>query len=202
MRIQRLERVTIIEAKLSDCTPITPAWIIYAWAPVLWQASSADQRRFVHLGTRVLTSGDEKTPCTGQNLRGEPSENHPTGIAWDWVEIQDGVIAMSDPFGLITNLRLLDTHGVLFDDGQITVQLHQLVHTLPWQIEVQRALRKPFGTPQYSRTGEPGESTANETAFSSETHLLRRVPSPNGLSMRRGDAVRRSAIPISATLVQ
>ena len=201
MRIQRLERVTIIEAKLSDCTPITPAWIIYAWAPVLWQASSADNRRFVHLGTRVLTIGDEKTPCTGQTLWGEPSENHPTGIAWDWVEIQDGVVAMSDPFGLITNLRLLDTHGVLFDDGQITVQLHQLVHALPWQIEVQRALRKPFGIPRYPRTGETDESATNKTVFRSEAHLLRRVPSPDGLSMRRGDVVTQPPIPAPATSV-
>jgi len=146
--------VTIIEAKLSDCAPIIPAWIVYAWAPVLWQASSSDKRRFVHLGTRVLTFGDEKTPSAGQTLWGELSENHPTGIAWDWVEIQDGVVAMSDPFGMITNLRLLDPHGVLFNSGQITVQLHQLVHTLPWQIEVQRSLHKPFGSPRYLPTSE------------------------------------------------
>jgi len=135
----------------------------------------------------VLTFGDETNPCTGQTLWGDPSENQPSGIAWDWVEIQEGVVAMSDPFGMITNLRLLDTHGALFDDRQITVQLHQLVHTLPWQIEVQRALRLPADTPRYLRTREHAEPIVNESNFRPGTHLLQHAQSPIGLSHRRAD---------------
>ena len=172
---------------MSNCTPITPAWIVYAWAPILWQASSADSRRFAHLGTRVLTFGDETNPCTGQTLWGDPSVNQPYGIAWDWVEIQDGVVAMADPFGMVTNLRLLDAHGALFDDRQITVQLYQLVHTLPWQIEVQRVLHKPFGSPKYLRTSEQDESVVNESNFRPHAHLLQRAPSSNGLNLRRAE---------------
>ena len=43
-------------------------------------------------------------------------------------------------------LALLDGRGLLDDDGealtqiQVAVQLHQLVHALPWQTEVRRAL--------------------------------------------------------------
>lgn len=166
---------------------ITPAWIVYAWAPVLWQANSVDGRRFAHLGTRVLTFGDDKNPCTGQTLWGDPTGNQPSGIAWDWVEIQDGVVAMSDPFGMITNLRLLDTHGALFNDGQITVQLHQLVHTLPWQIEVQRALHMPNESPRYLPTGRHDEPVVNESDFRQESHLLGHASSSNGLSLRRSD---------------
>lgn len=172
--------------------PATPAWIVYAWAPVLWQASSAEERRFVHLGTRVLTFGDETSPCTGQTLWGDASENHPTGIAWDWVEIQDGVVAMSDPFGMITNLRLLDAHGALFDDGQITVQLHQLVHTLPWQIEIQRVLRKPPGSLRYLGTDKHGKSATNEIFFRPERCLLRHTPALDKPCRRSGEAVKPS----------
>ncbi|MES2098893.1 MAG: hypothetical protein V4569_03675 [Pseudomonadota bacterium] len=122
---------------------MTPAWIVYAWAPVLWQAASATDLHLVHLGTRVLTFGDDDAPCSGQTLWGDHSEECATGVAWDWVEVRHGVVAMSDPLGMITNLRLLDARGEVLSQTQVAVHLHQLVHALPWQSEVERALRKP-----------------------------------------------------------
>jgi hypothetical protein len=122
---------------------MTPAWIVYAWPTVLWQASSAPQLHLVHLGTRVLTFGDAANPCSGQTLWGEASIDRSAGVAWDWVEICAGVVAMSDPLGMVTNLRLLDAEGAMLSQTQIAVHLHQLVHALPWQSEVQRALHKP-----------------------------------------------------------
>ena len=47
---------------------------------------------------------------------------------------------MADPLGLVTNLKLLDDRGEALDEMQVAVKLHQLVHTLPWQSEVRRAL--------------------------------------------------------------
>ena len=122
---------------------MTPAWIVYAWAPVLWQARSAPDLHLVHLGTRVLTFGDDDTPCTGQTLWAEQSDKFSAGVAWDWIELRAGVVAMSDPFGMVTNLRLLDDHGAALSQTEVAVQLHQLVHALPWQEEVQLALHKP-----------------------------------------------------------
>ena len=122
---------------------MTPAWIVYAWAPVLWQASSAPRLHLVHLGTRVLTFGDDDSPCTGQTLWGGKSDERAAGVAWDWVELRQGVVAMSDPFGLVTNLRLLDDHGDALSETAMALQLHQLVHALPWQHEVNLALHKP-----------------------------------------------------------
>lgn len=122
---------------------MTPAWIVYAWTPVLWQAAAAPDLHFVHLGTRVLSFGDEDGPCSGQTLWGDHSEARAAGVAWDWVEVREGVVAMSDPLGMVTNLRLLDAHGEVLSQTQIALRLHQLVHALPWQTEVRRALRKP-----------------------------------------------------------
>ncbi len=124
-------------------TRLTPAWIVYAWPPVLWQASFASHLHLVHLGTRVLTFGDEGMLCSGQTLWGESSEHRSAGVAWDWVELQQGVVAMADPFGMVTNLRLIDAFGETLSHGQVSVHLHQLVHALPWQTEVQRALTNP-----------------------------------------------------------
>jgi len=122
---------------------MTPAWIVYAWPPVLCQAASAPDLHLVHLGTRVLSFGDDDGPCSGQTLWASTAEGQSAGVAWDWVEIQRGVVAMSDPFGMVTNLRLLDERGEALTQMQLAVKLHQLVHALPWQNEVCRALHLP-----------------------------------------------------------
>jgi hypothetical protein len=122
---------------------MTPAWIVYAWAPVLWQASSAPRLHLVHLGTRVLTFGDDESPCSGQTLWADDSESCAAGVAWDWVELRRGVVAMSDPLGMVTNLRLIDAQGEVMSQTQIAVHLHPLVHALPWQSEVKRVLAQP-----------------------------------------------------------
>jgi hypothetical protein len=121
---------------------MTPAWIVCAWPPILWQASRAPQLHLTHLGTRVLNFGDESNPCTGQTLWGEESEDHSAGVAWDWVRLMPGVVAMSDPLGLVTNLKLLDDQGEALTNLEVAVRLHRLVHALPWQSEVQRALHQ------------------------------------------------------------
>jgi len=60
----------------------------------------------------------------------------------DWVEVQDGVVALADPFGLVTNLQLTDAEGHPLPSMQATIHLNEIVHTLPWQSEVQRALHR------------------------------------------------------------
>jgi hypothetical protein len=117
-----------------------PAWIVCAWPTVLWQASAALDLQLVHLGTRVLTFGDRAGPCSGQTLWGDSSPERSAGVAWDWVQIQQGVVAIADPLGLITNLKLLDAEGEALSAQQTAVHLNEIVHALPWQTEVQRAL--------------------------------------------------------------
>lgn len=117
--------------------------MVYAWAPVLWQAACAPDLHLVHLGTRVLTFGDDDGPCSGQTLWAEQTDTLAAGVAWDWVEVREGVVAMADPLGMVTNLRLLDDNGEVMSQTQVAMRLHPLVHALPWQTEVTRALRHP-----------------------------------------------------------
>src|SRR4051812_49153832 len=79
---------------------MTPAWIVCAWPPLLWQAECAPELHFVHLGTRVLSAGDADHPCSGQTVWGSPSTELAAGVAWDWIEVQRGVVAMADPMAL------------------------------------------------------------------------------------------------------
>lgn len=120
---------------------MTPAWIVCAWPPVLLNAQSAPDLHFVHLGTSVLNAGDTGHPSTGQTLWGNPSSKTVAGVAWDWVELAHGVFAMADPLGLVTNLRLVGPRGEALSNVQVALYLNELVRTLPWQSEVERALQ-------------------------------------------------------------
>jgi len=130
------------ESTIDSNISMIPAWIVCAWPPLLWQASRAPQLLLTHLGTHVLNNGDNDFPCTGQTLWGDERESRAAGVAWDWVELQQGVVAMADPLGLVTNLKLLDDEGEALTNFEVAVRLHQLVHALPWQNEVQRALHQ------------------------------------------------------------
>jgi hypothetical protein len=87
-----------------------------------------------------LTYGDAQTPPAGQTLWGETDDERTAAVAWDWVEIGDGIVAMADPLGLISNLRFLNASGDPLPQEETAMRLHQMVHGLPWQSEVRRAL--------------------------------------------------------------
>jgi hypothetical protein len=118
-----------------------PAWTLRAWPPLLWQADAATQLHFAHLDTRVLTSADTTCPCSGQTLWVGPLDSGEAGMAWDWVQVARGVVAMADPMCVVTNLRLLGSRGEVLTALESARHLNGIVHMLPWQYEVQRALQ-------------------------------------------------------------
>jgi len=118
----------------------TPSWMVFAWPPLLCQAGEAPPLRFSHLGTRVLSVGDEGMPSTGQTVWGETTDQRAAGVAWDWVEISGGIVAMADPLGLISNLRFVSEDGEPLAERDAALRLHRMVYALPWQTEVRRAL--------------------------------------------------------------
>lgn len=120
--------------------PSIPAWAVFAWPTVLWQAPHPQGCRFLHLGTRVTTLG--QPVCSGQTLWGDSDADPAAGIAWDWIELTHGVVAMADPMAVITNVRLLGPGGEVLTAAEAALHLNELVHALPWQYEVQRAIQK------------------------------------------------------------
>lgn len=125
---------------------MTEAWRVVSWPPVLWQAEAAARLEMVHLGTQVVNLGDEEEACTGHTIWGASASNGTAGMAWDWVQIPQGVVALADPFALITNLWLLGADGQVLSPVQAARHLNGLVHALPWQLEVQRALDEQWAT--------------------------------------------------------
>lgn len=120
----------------------TPAWAVFAWPPVLWQAPCPTRLHLLHLGTHVTSRGNPVAPCSGQTVWGEPVGERAAGLAWDWIELAQGIVAMADPMAVITNVRLLGPGGEVLTPTEAAPHLNELVHALPWQTEVQRALQR------------------------------------------------------------
>lgn len=119
---------------------MTPAWTVGAWPPVLWQPDREAKPHFVHLGTHVSARLSSDWPRTGQCVWGGRAIDSAAGISWDWIEVSEGVIAITDPMMMITNLRLLGSEGEVLTAHDCAPYLNGIVHGLPWQAEVRRAL--------------------------------------------------------------
>jgi len=118
-----------------------PPWALYSWPAVFCQANAKRRRRFVHLGTRITTIGEFGQPPSGQTLWGDCSKQGEAGLAWDWVQIAQGVVAMADPMSVVTNLRLVGSHGEVLTAQESALYISRLVRQLPWQDEVWRVLQ-------------------------------------------------------------
>jgi hypothetical protein len=122
---------------------MSPVWTLRAWPPVLWQAGHIAPLEFVHLDTRVVSPADAMaaSAAAGQTVWVWPlAAGEEAGMAWDWVQLARGVVAIADPMSVVTNLRLLGAGGEVLTAWQAARHLNQMVHGLPWQAEVERAL--------------------------------------------------------------
>lgn len=119
---------------------MTPAWTLRAWPPVYRCAGEPLADAFEHRSTRVFDDGDAAAPARGQTMWVWPTDDGDVGVAWDWVEVSRGVVAMLDPMSLLTNMKLLGRSGEVLTAWQATRHLNKIVFTLPWQREVRRAL--------------------------------------------------------------
>ena len=96
-----------------------------------------------HLGTTVSADCDDYGRLLGHTIWGGSASG--IGIAWDWVEALDGVFAMADPMGVVSNIGFVDESGSSIPDFMAAVQLNQITHSLPWQAEVVAATRRVRG---------------------------------------------------------
>lgn len=121
--------------------PTTP-WSLLAWPPVLWQAEHGSQLQFHHLSTHVTFTRDRMSRTAGQTIWGGASGGGDAGVAWDWIQISGDVVALADPMSVVSNLRLIGDEGEVLTALESARYLNEIVHALPWQTEVQRALHR------------------------------------------------------------
>jgi hypothetical protein len=79
-------------------------------------------------------------PCSGQTIWVGPLDHAEAGVAWDWIQMPRGIVAMADPMCVVTNLRFVGAEGEVLTAWEAARHLNEIVHMLPWQNEVERAL--------------------------------------------------------------
>lgn len=120
-----------------------PPWTLRAWPPILWQVSRRIPSGLHHIDTQVTAPGDLASRTSGQTLWAWRGDEGDVGMAWDWVQIAQGVVAVADPLGVVTNLRLVGEEGEALHPVESARLVYTVVHGLPWQREVERALERP-----------------------------------------------------------
>lgn len=121
--------------------PLPSAWSLRGWPPVLWPAGHSAALRLKHLGTRVTLLDERLHRTAGQTFWATRAAGNEVGVAWDWVQMPRGLVAMADPMCVVTNIRIVGDEGEVLTAYEAARVLNEMVYMLPWQDEVQRALR-------------------------------------------------------------
>jgi hypothetical protein len=132
-------KIVIMNSTLQQCPP----WTLSAWPPLLWQVGKQIPLRLQHLGTQITNPGDSIFRAFGQTLWAWHGDEGDVGMAWDWVLLTRGVVAMADPMAVVTNLRLVGDEGEVLTAYESARHFNWIVHGLPWQHEVERAIGAP-----------------------------------------------------------
>ena len=125
-----------MNSTLQQCPP----WTLHAWPPLLWQVGKQIPIHLHHLNTQIINPGDAMFRTIGQTIWAWHSEEGDVGVAWDWVQLGRGVVAMADPMAVVTNLRLVGEEGETLSPFESARHINCIVHGLPRQQEVERAL--------------------------------------------------------------
>jgi hypothetical protein len=117
------------------------AWQVLTWpraffTPTQWRA-------FVSR-TRLLEASridaDASQNCSeGIALWGLIEPERKVGMAWDWREVKRGVLALSDPMRIVSNVMLVDSEGKCMPQSARLLHLNNAIASLCWQPAVMRA---------------------------------------------------------------
>ncbi len=115
-----------------------PAWQVINWTPVQIKLRDFQRTRsaFRHLGTSVHPGADQADLRCGQALWGMQCGQEWIGLAFEWAEMDNRVVALSDPMQILSNVTLLRDDGECLEDAHRIVEFNTAVHELDWQQEV------------------------------------------------------------------
>ena len=115
-----------------------PAWQLITWKPVL--TTLADFRSaLARMRPLGLPGGGQRPPqggLSGQAFWAAEHRGQPVGLAWDWAEVRQDVVALSDPMNVLSNITLVDSMGEHLDAATRLLHLNSAIHMLEWQSHV------------------------------------------------------------------
>lgn len=117
-----------------------PAWQIIAWDQVTTTVDEFDRAvtKLRHLATSVHGDDADSGLKHGQVLWGAEADGKMIGLAWDWAEVREDVIAMTDPMRVLSNLQLVAGDGSRLRESERLLHLNCAIHELRWQRHLAR----------------------------------------------------------------
>ncbi len=119
------------------------AWMIKSWPTCTWYLPNAQNLwpSFRHAHTEVRQDLDTEGRRFGETVWCAMVNGQAAAAAWEWTELAPGVVLLSNPNCLATNLHLIgEEDDQALDHLDELVALNTLVHSLPWHIQVCSAL--------------------------------------------------------------
>ena len=113
---------------------------ISAWEP--FEASLLEWRRlckrmeFLDSSQSIDTDSDHThlgEVLWGIKLSGSGLPNRMLGVCWEWREVIPNVVALSNPLGIQSNVRLKDETGALVTPAKLVLHLNAAVSGFRWQ---------------------------------------------------------------------
>lgn len=167
------------------------SWVLKSWPEVVWQppASASLWPVFHHMGTDIRDDRDELGRTVGETVwAAQLDDGSVLGAAWEWVEAMQGVPALRDPNGFISNARLVGDDGAQADELQLIVGLNRIAHAIAWQVVVRQVVGAAL-------SGGPRSLGPDALDWS---QALDRIDAVAGMS--RVDAGRSRAAPANASM--
>ena len=111
---------------------------IAMWLPVdvtlqHWVGAS---RRLRHCASMQRRRSPEDFVDHGETTWAMTSTLGTMTILFEWAEVTRGVLALANPMGIVSNVRLMTDEGDLLTPAQTLLQLNFTVHELEWQTVV------------------------------------------------------------------
>lgn len=120
-----------------------------AWGVISWVSVEMDVaewkgllRSFRHSVTSIHGETDEYGCHYGYTLWKANHADRPdtVGMAWDWREMQPGVVGQDDPMSILTNVRLTKG-GCPLSASETVLALNDAVYRIGWQRVARRQLQ-------------------------------------------------------------
>lgn len=169
------------------------SWVLKSWPEVVWQppATAALWPVFHHMGTDIRSERDELGRTIGETVwAAQLGDGSLLGAAWEWVEAMQGVPALRDPNGFISNAKLVGDDGSELNELELIVGLNRIAHATAWQDVVCQVV---------GAAGTAGLQTPGALALDWPRALCR-IDTSTGPTLL--DPSRARAVPANALMVQ
>jgi Domain of unknown function (DUF4902) len=118
------------------------------YEPVRVPLVSLSQLQYLHWRTEWQSSQPYEPPSEFVRVNGAGTSMWEVSVAtqmvwlsWDWLSLNSGVIALTNPLDVRSNAILLDDNDRLLPLHASTAILASIAHKLPWRYEVERLMK-------------------------------------------------------------